>query len=225
MFVSAAVFWIAFVYFCVAEILAKSLRNHLDGQFKRADSDDEDLVEWEPVEAAEWASSNNYVWVGSFSFMAPNCPTMTVLAWSDLDSGSYLVVYCTPSGLVHEFRTAFEGGVSVRTSQSKDGSMFPGEFGLFWQSFPGDDVEALFRRHIEAAGFVERSLLIRITRPETTFRQMKLADARRQIAYIHSRPMWKYRLPWWYFTRSRRCNRTIMVQFPKLGATRRVPSM
>jgi len=169
----------------------------------------------EPIEGTayshEWAKSNDFTFIGYFVLQGA-----LIAAWKHSDQSTFFCQYIVQDICSYDFATEFENHISLTTGSGLETQLFPPQPKHYKQSFSNITLDEQWKRHVEMKNYLIEVGQAKLTRIDRPFNEIFTESIRKQMKFIRSLWLWRFRGAYWFFVRRHLWhNKSIKTQHEK----------
>jgi len=172
-----------------------------------------------PEDANRWAVDNGFEFVGCYTVQLTSSHC-TIWSWQRTDRSTFFCTYYRRSKdiamVTYDLFTLFAQGISLTTSNSKDGQGSPRKPGAYMQTFSKLDFDGRWHEHIESENYLMDSGQAQLEINENDFVKSFEKEIHEYAQYTRTTPLWPLLWPYWYFIhKNLRHGKSICIQHEK----------
>lgn len=160
--------------------------------------------------------------VGAYKMTGGAGPTV-IVAWRKTAEDTFLCIYQVTTQQGTQEATDFvslsqEGGM-LTTGSNKGGQLLPStKRGHYLQTFETFSLSELWKKHEAGLAILKKSVGFVPRQPSGNLHEIIAASIHEQVAAVQQIPLWKLKLPFWYFVRQNvRHNKSIKKLYGDLA--------
>jgi len=154
----------------------------------------------EPIEgtayAHEWAKSNDFTFIGYFVLQ-----NALIATWKHPDKATFFCQYIVQGVCSYDFETEFDNDISLTTGSGLETQLFPQQPKHYKQSFSNITLGEQWGKHIEMRNYLIKMGQAKLVRIEGQFDEIFVESIRKQMKFIRSLRLWRFRGAYWFFVR------------------------